>query len=185
MRRRHEAGGLELVPLAAAQRLGRRLLHPDVEQAEGVQARPAVARDARVEAVGAPRGGEEDDGHRLAEAVQLQAARAHRVEHARVVDHPHGDAQLVGAQLEIRVSGSPERIADDEEGDVLVLCAAEDLVGALGRGKRARGDGGWGFRAGESFSKKRGRRRGIRPRRAEFGAARGAGGSSGSFKEKR
>jgi len=44
---------------------------------------------------------------RLAVAVQLQAARAHRAENGRVVHDAHLDAQRARAQLQVGVRGRP------------------------------------------------------------------------------
>ena len=64
-----------------------------------------VHLDLVVEAVGLPGVGEEGDGHRLPEVVQLEPAGARRVEDGGVVDDFERDARMLGSQRQVGVGG--------------------------------------------------------------------------------
>jgi hypothetical protein len=81
-----------------------------------------------VEAVGTPCVGEKDEGDGLAKVVQLQAARSDRVHNGRVVYDTRRYAERAGAEQDVRVGSSAERIAHDEKRNVLDVSISQDLV---------------------------------------------------------
>ena len=87
-----------------------------------------ILAHAIVEAVWAPRVGEEDERDGLAEVVQLQTARADRVHDGRVVYDARRDAERPGAEEDVGVRRRAKRVPDDKESDVLIVGVSQDLV---------------------------------------------------------
>mmetsp|Transcript_29006 Transcript_29006/g.55630 ORF Transcript_29006/g.55630 Transcript_29006/m.55630 type:complete len:220 (-) Transcript_29006:120-779(-) len=108
--------------LAPAQGLHVRLLHTDVKQAQGVQSHVAVLLDAIIETVWSPRVGEEDYGHGLAEAIQLQPACPHRIHDGCVVHNLHLHSQVLGTNDKVRVGSGSKGIPYYQETDVGLGC---------------------------------------------------------------
>mmetsp|Transcript_1396 Transcript_1396/g.5298 ORF Transcript_1396/g.5298 Transcript_1396/m.5298 type:complete len:259 (-) Transcript_1396:50-826(-) len=126
----HEPRRLVLL-LPPAQRLDARLLHPNVQQQQRVKAEVRVLLDPVVERVRPPRPGEEADGHRLTEPVQLQAAPGDGVHDGRVVDVLHLAPQTLGPEYQVGVRRGGESITDDQEGHVYLERLVEHAVDAL------------------------------------------------------
>lgn len=100
----------------------------DVQQDEGVRPELRILAHAIVEAVWAPRIGEEDERDRLAEVVQLQTARADRVHDGRVVYDARWDAKRPGAEEDVGVRRRAKRVSDDKESNILIMGVSQDLV---------------------------------------------------------
>ncbi len=100
----------------------------DVQQDEGVRPEVGILAHTVVEAVWAPRVGEEDERDGLAKVVQLQAAGAHRVHDGRVVYDARRDAERTSAEEDVGVRRRAKGVADDEEGDILSVRVSQDLV---------------------------------------------------------
>lgn len=88
----------------------------------------SVLAHAIVEAVWPPGVGEKDEGDGLAKVVQLQAARSDRVHNGRIVYDARRYAERAGAEEDVGVGSSTERIANDEKRNILGVSISQDLV---------------------------------------------------------
>mmetsp|Transcript_24108 Transcript_24108/g.67924 ORF Transcript_24108/g.67924 Transcript_24108/m.67924 type:complete len:264 (-) Transcript_24108:13-804(-) len=92
-----------------------RLLHLDIQQAQGVHPALSVVLDLRVKAGRPPLLVKERDAHGVAKVVQLQTASAGCAHDRRVVHHLHLHAQLLRSQDQVRVRGGAHGISHDQK----------------------------------------------------------------------
>jgi hypothetical protein len=100
------------------QRLQRRFLDLDVEQAKRVEAVLAVCVDFVVEAVWLPRFRPVGNRNCFTEVIELKTRAADSVHDRGIVDDLHFDSLFFSSEDQVSVSCSTEGITDNEESDV-------------------------------------------------------------------
>ena len=87
-----------------------------------------ILAHAIVEAIWAPRVGEEDERDGLAEVVQLETARADRVHDGRVVDDARRYAERSRSEEDVGVRRRAKGVPDNKESNILIVGVSQDLV---------------------------------------------------------